>query len=76
MTLLTEGCISSVFEFIRWSAFEFEIFTPSEVLCFKKIVNVPKRADFSIFHFFGILNHVLIFYGKNTLISCFNVKKF
>ena len=46
-----------------------------KLLCLKKIVNVPKRAIFSILHFFGILNHAFIFNGKNTLISCFNGKK-
>ena len=32
------------------------------LLCFQKNVNVPKRAVFSIFHSFDILNPILIFH--------------
>ena len=44
-------------------------------ICFKKIVNLPKRADFSILPFCRILIHALRFYGTNTQMSCFNVQK-
>ena len=55
---------------------EIQLFQVIQV-CFvyKKNVNMPKRAVFSIFHFLGISKHALIFYGKNAQISCLNVKK-
>ena len=44
-------------------------------LCLKEIVNLPKKAVFSILPFFHILNHALRFYGTNTQISQFKCKK-
>ena len=43
--------------------------------CLKNIVNMPKRAVFTILQFSGIFNHALIFCGTNTYISCFLCKK-